>query len=192
MIDRDDHPKVRCHRVLTDDVRVGRLATEHLLSAGRRAIAHIAGPPVIHAQRRERGYREAMQAHGIEPRAAWIAAAGFMEDDGYRAMKRLLEGRSRIDAVFAANDPAAIGAMKAIWEAGLSVPDDIAVVGAGNVVHSDLLRVPLTTVSWSKEELGRRAADLILQQIGPHAEGPFKRVIIPPELIVRASCGARG
>ena len=190
MIDRDDHPKVRCHRVLTDDVKVGRLATEHLLSTGRRAIAHIAGPAVIHAQRRERGYRDAMRAHGIDPKPAWIVPGGFMEDDGYRAMKRLLEGRSRIDAVFAANDPAAIGAMKAIWDSKLSVPDDIALVGAGNVVHSDLLRVPLTTVSWSKEELGRRAAELILEQIGPRPGGPFKRVIIPPELIVRTSCGA--
>jgi DNA-binding LacI/PurR family transcriptional regulator len=91
--------------------------------------------------------------------------------------------------VFAANDPAAIGAMKAIWDSKLSIPDDIAIVGAGNVVHSDLLRVPLTTVSWSKEELGRRAAELILEQIGPRPNGPFKRVIIPPELIVRVSCG---
>jgi LacI family transcriptional regulator, galactose operon repressor len=105
-------------------------------------------------------------------------------------MKRLLEMRSRVDAVFAANDPAAIGAMKAIWEAGLDVPGDVAIVGAGNVVHSDMLRVPLTTVSWSKEELGRRAAELILDQIGPHPEGPFRRIIVPPELIVRASCGA--
>jgi LacI family transcriptional regulator len=190
MIDRDDHPKVRCHRVLTDDVKVGRLATEHLLSAGRRAVAHIAGPAVVHAQRREQGYREAMRARGIEPKPGWIAAGGFMEDDGYRAMKRLLEGRARVDSVVAANDPAAIGAMKAIWDSGLSVPDDIAVVGAGNVVHSDLLRVPLTTVSWSKEDLGRRAAELIMDQIGPHPDGPFRRVIIPPELIVRASCGS--
>jgi LacI family transcriptional regulator len=89
--------------------------------------------------------------------------------------------------VLAANDPAAIGAMKAIWDAGRSIPDDIAVVGAGNVVHSDLLRVPLTTVSWSKEEMGRRAAELILDQIGAHPAGPFKRIIVPPELIVRDS-----
>ncbi len=191
MIDRDDHPRVRCHRVLTDDVKVGRLATEHLLAAGRKGIAHIAGPAVVHARRREAGYREALGAHGIEPKPGWIVSGGFMEDDGYRAMAGLLEARTGIDAVFAANDPAAIGAMKAIWDAGLEVPDDIAIVGAGNVVHSDLLRVPLTTVSWSKEELGRRAAELLLDQMGPHPDGPFQRTIIPPELIVRASCGAR-
>ena len=84
-----------------------------------------------------------------------------MESDGYRAMKRLLTVRPRIDAVFAVNDPAAIGAMKAIWEAGLRVPDDIAVVGVGDIALGDLLKVPLTTVGWSRKDQGlerRRAA----------------------------------
>ena len=75
--------------------------------------------------------------------------------------------KPRLDAVFAANDPAAIGAMKAIWEAGLRVPDDIAIVGAGDIALGDLLRVPLTTVSWSRDELGKQAAALILERIGP-------------------------
>src|SRR4051812_140231 len=65
MIDRDDHPSVKCHRVLTDDEQVGLLATQHLLDLGRRAIAHIAGPPIVHARRRERGWREALGARSI-------------------------------------------------------------------------------------------------------------------------------
>ncbi len=73
--------------------------------------------------------------------------------------------RPKIDAVFAANDPSAIGAMKAIWEAGLRVPDDIAVVGVGDIALGDLLRVPLTTVGWSRTDQGRHAAEL-------HAEQP--------------------
>src|SRR5262249_17221299 len=67
MIDRDDHPSVPCHRVITDDVEVGRLATAHLLDAGRRTIAHIAGPAVAHAKRRERGWRDALAARGVRP-----------------------------------------------------------------------------------------------------------------------------
>jgi LacI family transcriptional regulator len=190
MIDRDDHPRVRCHRVLTNDEAVGEMAASHLIAQGRRAIAHIAGPPVIHARRREAGYRKALRAHRLPLNDDWIIRAGFMEADGFRAMQQLLAVQPRVDAVFAANDPAALGAMKAIWEAGLSVPDDIAVVGAGDVAYGDLLRVPLTTVGWSKEEQGRQAAELILDQIGPHPTGPFRRVIIPPRLVVRASCGA--
>jgi LacI family transcriptional regulator len=190
MIDRDDHPDLPCHRVLTDDELVGRLATEHLIQLGRRAIAHLAGPPFVHARRRAEGYRKALAAHGLPVRPEWVVEAGFLEVGGYDAMKRLLAMQTRLDAVFAANDPTAIGAMKAISEAGLRVPDDVAVVGAGDVWHGDMLRVPLTTVGWSKEELGRRAAELILDQIGPHPEGPFRRVVVAPRLVVRKSCGA--
>jgi LacI family transcriptional regulator len=189
MIDRDDHPRVRCHRVLTDDTAVGRLATAHLLDHGRRRIAHIGGPPIQHAKRREEGYLEALRARRITPDPDLIVRTGFMEADGYRAMRELLERTPRPDAVFAANDPTAIGAMKAIWEAGLRVPEDVAVVGAGDVAHGDLLRVPLTTVAWSKEEVGRRAAELLLEQIGSHRPGPFQRVIIPPTLVPRQSSG---
>lgn len=190
LIDRDDHPELLCHRVLTDDELVGRLATEHLIGRGRRSIAHLAGPPFAHARRRTEGYRNALQAHGLPIRPELVVEPGFLEADGYTVMKQLLARHGGIDAVFASNDPTAIGAMKAIWEAGLRVPDDIAVVGAGDIWNADLLRVPLTSVGWSKEELGTRAAELILDQIGPHPQGPFQRIVVPPRLVVRKSCGA--
>ena len=193
MIDRDDHPRIECHRVLTDDERVGVLATAHLLDLGYKAIAHIGGPDVVHAKRRERGWREALRAHGVRPPDEWFIQAGFMDSDGYRAMKKLLQVRPRVDAVFAANDPAAIGAMKAIWEAGLRVPDDIAVVGVGDIALGDLLRVPLTTVAWSRKEMGMNAAELLLNGLNDEeedADSP-RRVIIPPHLVVRESSGAK-
>jgi LacI family transcriptional regulator len=189
MIDRDDHPAVKCDRVVTDDEEVGRMATVHLIEQGRKAIAHIAGPSIVHAKRRTAGYREALRAQGIRLRPEWMVRGGFMDADGYRAMKKLLAGRPAIDAVFAANDPAAIGAMKAIWESGRRIPDDIAVVGAGHIAHGDLLRVPLTTVSWSRDDLGKRAAELILERIDPEPPVGFKRVVIPPHLVVRRSSG---
>jgi LacI family transcriptional regulator len=188
MIDRDDHASVKCHRVLTDDDQVGQLATFHLLDLGRRAIAHIAGPPIAHARRREKGWREALRARGMKIADDWVVRGGFMESDGYRVMKRLLTVRPRIDAVFAANDPAAIGAMKAIWEAGLRVPDDIAIVGVGDIALGDLLRVPLTTVGWSRRDQGRHAAELLLNGLDLDVDEP-QRVIIPPRLIVRESSG---
>ncbi len=191
MIDRDDHPSVKCHRVLTDDERVGQLATSHLLELGRRAIAHIGGPAIVHAKRREKGWRDALRARGIKAAEEWIVRGGFMESEGYRAMKRLLTVRPRIDAVFAANDPSAIGAMKAIWEAGLRVPEDIAVVGVGDIALGDLLRVPLTTVGWSRMDQGRHAAELLLNGLEDDTGAAPQRVVIPPRLIVRESSGAQ-
>jgi LacI family transcriptional regulator len=93
MIDRDDHPRVDCHRVLTDDERVGLLGTTHLLDVGRKAIAHIGGPNVVHAKRREKGWRDALKARGVKIDPAWFVEGGFMESDGYRSMKRLLSVR---------------------------------------------------------------------------------------------------
>jgi LacI family transcriptional regulator, galactose operon repressor len=189
MIDRDDHLAVKCDRVITDDVKVGMLATSHLVEQGRTAIAHILGPPITHAKRRAEGYRAALKEHGARTRAEWIVRGGFMEADGQRAMKQLLAIRPRVDAVFAANDPSAIGAMKAIWDAGLRVPEDIAVVGAGEIALGDLLRVPLTTVSWSRDEQGKQAAELLIDRIGPEPSSRFRSVVIPPKLIVRRSSG---
>ena len=192
MIDRDDHPDVRCDRIVTDDEEVGRLATSHLLAQKRQAVAHITGTSVVHAKRRADGYRAALKAAGVNPKAEWIVRGGFKEADGHRAMKKLLAATPRVDAVFCANDPSAIGAMKAIWEAGLQVPDDIAVVGAGDIALGDLLRVPLTTVSWSREDQGKAAAELLLERIDNDIHGSADRplrVVIPPKLVVRRSSG---
>jgi len=187
MIDRDDHQKVECHRVLTDDERVGVLATTHLLDLGCKVVAHIGGPNITHAKRREKGWRDTLKARGVKSDPDWFVEGGFMESDGYRAMKRLLEVRPRIDAVFAANDPAAIGAMKAIWEAGMRVPEDIAVVGAGDIAHGDMLKVPLTTISWSRKDQGLNAAELLLNGLDSDEKDAPRRVIIPPRLVVRES-----
>ena len=123
-----------------------------------------------------------------------MVRGGFKQADGYRGMTRLLALKPRVDAVFAANDPSAIGAMLAIWDAGLRVPEDIAVVGAGDIAMGDMLRVPLTTISWSREEVGKAAATLLLDRVeaGPSAKPPApRRVVIPPQLVVRRSSGGK-
>ena len=79
--------------------------------------------------------------------------------------------------------------MKAIWEAGLRVPEDIAVVGVGDIALGDLLRVPLTTVGWSRKDQGRHAAELLLNGLDDDDAAEPQRIIIPPQLIVRESCG---
>jgi len=91
-------------------------------------------------------------------------------------------------AIFAANDPAAIGAMQAMNDAGLKVPDDVAFVGAGSIHYGDMLRVPLTTVAWSTAEMGRAAAGLLLELIDGKNKGPRPRTItVSPTLVIRQS-----
>ncbi len=129
MIDRDDHPIVKCDRVLTDDAKVGRLAATHLVS-GRKAIARIIGTPIVHAKRRAEGYKAALKALGVGLDRNGSSGRRLVEeaDRLLRSMKKLLALKPRIDAVFAANDPSAMS-NKAIWDAGrLRVPDDIAIV----------------------------------------------------------------
>lgn len=189
LIDRDDHRGVNCHRVITDDGEVGRIATGHLLDLGHRAIGHLTGPPLVHARRRRQGYLRAMRDRRVRVVPQWIATGGFREAEGYAAMQRLLDAAPEVTAVFAVNDPAAIGAMKAVWERGLRIPEDISIVGAGDIAHGDMLKVPLTTVSWSRRDLGTRAAELILDQIENDSRGPFEKAIIPPQLVTRGSGG---
>ncbi|HET6974034.1 MAG TPA: LacI family DNA-binding transcriptional regulator [Pyrinomonadaceae bacterium] len=175
---------LRCSAVTTDDVQVGRLATEHLIKLGHRKIGHLRGPDVSTALKRLQGYREAMSKARLK---ALVHDCGFTETDGYAAMQKLIASGELPPAIFAANDPAAIGGMAAANEAGLKVPDDIAFVGAGSIHYGDMLRVPLTTVSWSKAEMGQTAARLLLELIDGKKKN--RTITIPPELVIRQSSG---
>jgi LacI family transcriptional regulator len=107
-------------------------------------------------------------------------------------MKQLLNKSSRPDGVFCYNDPVAIGAMKALREAGLRVPEDVAVIGAGNVHYSDALAVPLSTIDQKTREIGGRAAELLLAQIGSKRSPRVEKVLIVPELVPRKSTQRAG
>ena len=116
-----------------------------------------------------------------------VRECGFTESDGRSAMQKWIVKRDLPTAIFAANDPAAIGAMGALSDAGLRVPEDVALAGAGNIHYGDMLRVPLTTVSWSKSAMGQEAASLLLQLID--GKKRIRKITVPPELIIRRSCG---
>jgi LacI family transcriptional regulator len=169
------------------DSRTGAaLAVRHLVHVGRRRIGFIDGPvDTVPGQARYRGYVEGLEACGIAVDDALIAFADFQVDGGADAMSRLLQ-RTDLDAVFAANDLMALGAMQALRAAGRAIPDDVAVVGMDD---TDLARTawpPLTSVSLGSAERGRLAADLLLQRL---ADGslPFVRTTVPPRLQVRGS-----
>ena len=137
-----------------DDAAIGRLATRHLIERGCRRIAHIAGPQLTTGAGRQKGYQEALAAAGIASPTAYVVHATD-DDSAYRATRKLLALKPRPDAIFGYNDPTAAGAMKAILEAGIAIPDEIKVIGVGNVHYSDLLRVPLSTIDQSSAAIGQ-------------------------------------
>ena len=181
---------IKCPSVTTDDVKVGSLATEHLLSLGHRRVGHLKGTVASTAALRFAGYKAALAKHHVAFDSDLVRECGFTEPDGYRAMREWIRNGDFPSAIFAANDPAAIGAMNAIAEAGLNIPEDIAIVGGGNIHYGDMLRVPLTTVAWSTAEMGQAAARLVIDLVEGKRGVKEQHVIVEPELVVRASCGA--
>jgi len=174
-----------------NDQTVGQVATEHLIACGCRSIAHIGGPKIGTAIGRLEGYRKALAEHGMTPPPAFILRGEYQDSGGYRAMRRLLARKRRPDGVFCFNDPVAAGAVKAILDAGLEIPRDIAVVGVGNVHYSDQLRVPLSTVDQSSAKVGQNAAELLLHLIEKHTRGT-RQILLPAQLIVRNSSQSNG
>jgi len=181
---------IKCPVVTTDDVMVGRLATEHLLSLGHRRVGHLKGTVASTAAQRFEGYKQALAKWRVPFDEQLVRECGFAEADGYRATQEWLRSGALPPAIVAANDPAAIGAMSAIAEAGLKIPDDVAIVGGGNIHYGDLLRVPLTTVAWSTTEMGHAAARLLIDMVEGKRGSKAQQVTVPPQLVVRASCGA--
>jgi LacI family transcriptional regulator len=170
-----------------DNETIGKLATEHLIAQGCRRIAHLRGPGDGIAAARMAGYSKALAKHKMIMPPGYIIHASYHDDQGHRAMQSLLQARPIPDGIFCYNDPVAIGAMKAIFQSGLTVPGDIAIVGAGNVHYSDLLAVPLTTIDQGASKIGNQAAELLMEQITSDCEVAPKKVLIVPELTIRQS-----
>ena len=168
-----------------------RLMVEHLLSLGHRRIVFIQGPSGNRdASERELGCREALASHA--PGNPVITLSGdFSEESGYRAGQQMLAMRPRPDAVFAANDMMAIGCMAALREAGIGVPEEIAVCGFDDVPMARYVTPPLTTIQVHIAELGGQAMELLGEQIdNPGSVAAGTRRHVRAELVVRASSGA--
>jgi LacI family transcriptional regulator len=170
-----------------DHEEIGYLATSHLIEQGCTRVAHIRGPAISTGVGRLRGYRRALEKHRIQVRPEYMSEGEYEDTAGYNAMQRFLRLQPRPDGVFCYNDPVASGAMKAILEAGLRIPDEIAVIGAGNVHYSDVLRVPLSTIDQSSTLTGQTAADLLMSSIGAKEPIAQRRILFSPRLIVRES-----
>lgn len=179
----------RASKVMLDDRLLAREATTHLLSQGCRRIAHFTGPLNMQvARNRLAGYRDALKEQGAAVQENLVIESGFNYEDGYNATLKILAEMSPLpDAIFCFNDNLAIGAMKALKEAGRRIPEDIAVVGFSETDLSTLVEPPLTTVAQPRYRMGAEAAKIIVEQIQTHGRSLPVNLILNAEVHLRAS-----
>ena len=180
---------VEADKVVVDDYDGAVQAVRHLIKSGYKRIAHLAGPTNTSIGRdRCRGYMDELERNGIPIDHDMITYGGLQEEDGAAAMRNILSNGKKPDAIFAANDPVALGAYEEIKRNGLRIPQDMALIGFGNIKLSSYLDPPLTTVSQFPYELGRTAASVLLRRIenSEHEMSPAVEVI-KTELILRKS-----
>lgn len=177
-----------------DNVRGASMAAQHLARMGYGRIATITGPlNMVAALDRREGFLYGLQTMGIEAPAAYIQEGDWSEWSGTQGMERLLHAAPPPEAVFVASDSMAIGALKAIRSAGLKVPEDIALVGFDDIPLAATAEPPLTTVHQPIDQLGFLAATMLIDllQTAPAEEDGIRaqHIVLPTELVVRASCG---
>jgi DNA-binding LacI/PurR family transcriptional regulator len=179
------HSRSPAHDSITNDDRMGaRLAVEHLVSLGHRAIAHVDGGSGAGAPQRRSGFLEAMAGHGL--RGATVVRGAFTEEGGREGVRSLLRGRRRPTALFVANDLAAVGALDALDAHGLLVPEDMSVVGYDNTALAGLGHIDLTSIDQPRREMGEMAVRLLLERRDGDRRDA-RHLVVPPSLVVRGS-----
>ncbi|MDX6626827.1 MAG: LacI family transcriptional regulator [Solirubrobacterales bacterium] len=183
--------------VITDNVLGAEQVTRHLVELGHRRIGHVAGPPEVSTgQERVTGYRKALEEAGVAPRPELVAHGPYTIEAGQELGARLLALAEPPTAIFAATDRQAIGVMQAVRDKGLTVPEDVAVVGGDDIELAQYLAVPLTTFHQRAREIGREGMQTLLSRMdaiyGDRAgEDAYQQVVLRPELVVRESSGGR-
>ena len=175
--------------VQSDNFAGGELAVAHLYSLGRKMIAHIAG--TLHTapgMKRLAGYRNGLECAGLPFRNEYVVEGDYTHEAGCAAMRKLLSLPEPPDAVFAAGDMMALGAMRAVHDLGLRTPEDVAVVGFDDIHFASLSVPALTTIRQHKEMIGEKACEALIDLIEERIITP-PRLTLPVDLVVRESCG---
>ncbi len=180
------HPTaLKVPSVGVDNVAAGYQATQHLIGLGHKKIMFMSGPSDSATSRhRQRGYLDALQAHGYAP---MVAEGDFRMESGFGLASRLKEDRRRPTAVFAGNDMMAIGVILGLTNLGLKVPDDVAVVGCDDIPMASLIKPPLATIRVPMYEIGARAMDLLLALMKGEDRAAAQYMVLGCELVARES-----
>jgi LacI family transcriptional regulator len=195
LLDRDV-PELKAPFVGVDDMLAGKLATQHLIESGCKRIAHICGPSMSPGHLRLEGYKMALKDAGLPIKEQYIVTptdpGPRNVHHGFEAATRLLKVSPRIDGIFCFNDQLAVGAMEAASVAGLKIPKDIAIIGCGNHPFGAGLRLPLSTIDQDTQKLGEKTAKLLLSILKKSDRKKRQRIVLEPQLIVRATSGRAG
>ncbi len=171
-----------------DSVEGARRLTEHLLEQGHRRIAVLSGPRrVSTAVDRVEGYLQAMRAHGLEPDPSWVQFGSYTMAFGRQAMTYLIENGTGVTAVFAGNNFIAAGVVQALRERALRIPKDVAVAAFDDIPVNFWMSSFLTVARQPAYEMGRKATELLLKRLLTDDEGEFHELLLPVEILVRAS-----
>lgn len=185
-------PGSKFYSVDVDNRAAAHNAAAHLLSLGHRRIACITNAPLNYTAAADRlsGYRQALEIASVTFDPLLVRYAEFGPESGYEQMNSLLESGADFSAAFIASDLVAYGAVAAIREHGLRIPEDMALIGLDDLPFSRFISPPLTTIRLPAIELARTAADLVFRLL--QGEQPEqKQIILSTELVVRDSCGAK-
>jgi len=191
--------KVPLHSVVADNQAGAYQAVTHLLKLGHRNIGFINGPAATRSSHSKmEGFKQALSDFGLDIRDAWITSSEFKIESGYELAKQLISLKNRPTALFAADDPIAIGVIKGLQDHGLSVPEEMAVVGFGNSPTGKYISPSLTTIDVFQRKLGNHGARRLMELIQQRRNGVAKedidtyRLVFSTRLVVRDSCGAGG
>ena len=180
---------VNAHYIDIDNISSSYTAVSHLIQQGRRRVASITGPEYSTVGiDRKKGYLKALSDRGISIDNSLIAEGDFTENSGYYAMQKLLPAKP--DAVFAASDVMAIGAMRAAHEAGLNIPEDIAFVGFDDLPIAASADVPLTTIRQPVFEFGKKTVEVLIDLIENGSDTP-RHILLDTQLVIRESSAAK-
>ena len=180
---------IPAHKVIIDDTKSAFEAVSYLISKGYKKIAHLAGPIALDiCKKRMKGYTDALEEAGFEVEENLVLYGGLHEIDGYNSMDRIIKENIKIDAIFAVNDPVAIGAFQRIKETGLRIPEDIAIIGFSNNKITNLVDPPLSTVDQPSFEMGKKAAEILIAIIeNKNKYSEPKTIILNTKLVIRGS-----
>jgi DNA-binding LacI/PurR family transcriptional regulator len=178
---------VTASKVIIDDYQSAYDAVSYLIKKGRRKIAHFGGSMEVSIySKRRKGYIDAVEKNQLQPLETLMTNGQLYEEHGYKSFDTLLRDNNVPDAIFAVNDTVAIGAFQRIQEAGLRIPDDVALVGFSNDKITRLVTPPITTVDQPSKEMGEKAAEILIQIIEGKPIEPTT-LVMPTRLIVRGS-----